>query len=347
MKKLLIILLCFWSGLLFASNQVVNVYNWSGYIPPKVLSLFEKETGIHVNYSTFEDNQSLYTKLKADPNAGYDIAVPSTYIVSRMAHEGMLHKIDKSKLPNFKYLDPKLLNQSYDPGNEYSVPYLWGTTGLIVNADVFPKGSVTSWKDLWSPRFKGKIALLDDMRDVFSMALKVLGYSINDENPKHIKQAYLKLRQLLPNVQSFDTNGSQQMYVNEDSNIGMMANGDAYSVIQEAPEYYYVYPADGANMWMDNLVIPINAPHLENAYRFINFILRPDIAKMISIGIGYATPNKAAIKLLSKSERDNRILYPTKHDLQNVQMETDISKKALKLYIKYWELLKLDAGLSH
>jgi len=345
MKRLLITILIFFASTAFAKDNIVNVYNWAGYMPPEVIALFQKETGIKVNYSTFDSNEDLYTKLKANSNIDYDIAVPSAPYVQQMIRDGMLRRLDKSKLIGFKNLNSTLLNQSYDPNNQYSIPYLWGTTGIIINTKYYSPKKINYWEALWQPQFRGQLSFINDMKDVFAMALKVLGYSINDQNPKHIREAYLKLKALLPNIQSFEAGGAKHLYVNEDSNIGMIESGDAYIISQEKPSFKYIYPKDGPLIWTDNMVIPIGAKHVENAYEFINFILRPDIAKMISLGVGFSTPNAAAVKLLPKAAQENRVLNPTAKDLQNGEVEGAISLKTRGLYLKYWELLKLGGGI--
>ena len=178
------------------------------------------------------------------------------------------------------------------------------------------------------------------MRDMFNIAFKILGCSINDENPQHIKEAYLLLKSLLPNVKAFADNATKQMYINKEANIGIVASGDAYIINKENNDFKYIYPKNGANIWFDSIVIPVGAKHIENAYKFINFILRPEIAKMISMHVGYSTPNLAARKIMPKSLQNNRILNPLPKDLQKTQVETDISQKAAKLYLHYWNLLK-------
>jgi len=327
-------------ALVYANNNVLNIYTWAGYINPKIVSLFEKETGIKIHYGTFTTNQALYTKLKADPYADFDIIMPSTYLVDRMYHENLLLLLDKSKIPNFKYLDPALLNKQYDPHNQYSIPFLWGTTGIVINTKVYSHHQVTSWADLWNPKYKNKVVVLDDMRDTFSMAFRVLGYSINDQNPKHIEAAYLKLKALYPNIRSFEENGSLMIYGEEEADIGMMASGDAYILMQSMPNYIYIYPKEGPNVWMDSMVIPLHAKHVENAYRFINFMLRPGVAAMVSESVGYATPNLAAIKLLPKEMRNNIVFNPPKSALISIETKKDLAKETLQLYLHYWELLK-------
>lgn len=344
MRLCTIILSLFLLTASFAQGEkVVNVYNWSGYIPNSVLVKFEQETGIRVNYSTFDSNEMLYDKLKSDKNIGYDIVVPSSYIIQRMVQENMLQKLDYSKLTNVQCLDSALLNKDFDPGNQYSLPYLWGTTGIIVNKKVFSEKDVQQWTDLWQPKFYHQVTVIDDMRDVFGMGLISLGYSINDRDPDHIEQAYLQLKNLMPNVLAFAASGSQQLYVNEDSDLGMINSGDAMMVLAENSNYAFVYPKDRQMVWIDNMAIPAKAPHLANAYQFINFILRPDIALMVSEGVGYSSPNKAARQRMSKAEQADPILNPSQQQLSHAEVEADIGLPANRLMLKYWELLKLGA----
>lgn len=334
-------LYCCFISVSFADADVLNIYNWSGYIPSAVLIKFKKETGVTIHYSTFDNNEQLYNKLKADPNSDYDIVVPTTYFVARMINEDMLKKLNKSKLPNLKNIDPQLLNRAFDPGNQYSVPYLWGSTSIIINTKYYQKKDIDSWASFWSPKFQRKIAMMDDVRDVFSVAFLYLGYSINDEDPTHINQGYFELKKLLPNVLTFNADGSQQMFINEDANIGMVNNGDALSIISENSSFEYIYPKEGPLLWFDNMVIPKNAKHVNNAYKFMNFVMRPDVAKLIADGVSYASPNLAARKLMSKSVRNNPILYPPESVLKKAQVESAVSDKTNALYLKYWEMLKL------
>lgn len=344
MKNCFIFFYFLFVSMTFAQDEkIVNVYNWSGYIPSSVLVKFEQETGIRVNYSTFDSNEMLYDKLKSNKNIGYDVVVPSSYIVQRMIQEGMLQKLDYSKLQNVKNLNADLLDKTFDPKNQYSLPYLWGTTGIIVNKKVFAENNIQRWSELWQPKFYRQVTMIDDMRDVFGMGLISLGYSINDRDSDHIKQAYLQLKELMPNVLAFAASGSQQMYVNEDSNLGMINSGDAMMVLAENSNYFFVYPKDRQIVWIDNMTIPSKAPHVDNAYQFINFILRPDVALMISEGVGYSSPNKRAVQLMSKKQQDDPILNPSKRQLSNAEVEADVGITANRLMLKYWELLKLGA----
>jgi len=338
MKKVLLSLLLMWP-MLFGASNVLYVYNWSEYLPQKVIKQFEKETGIKVKYSTYDSNEAMYAKIKTDTKSSYDIIVPSTYFVSKMAKEGLLSPIDKTKIPNFINLDKTLLYKPFDPKNDYSIPYLWGSTGISYNSALLGNGAVTSWADLWNPKYKKSVLLTDDLREVFGMSLKVLGYSANDTDPAHIEQAYKKLLTLKPNVKVFNSESPKQVYLSEEVKLGMNFNGENYMANQESPDLKYVYPKEGIMLWVDSLVIPKNAKNVDNAYKFINFILRPEIGKIISQEIGYASPNTASIKLLPKAVQNNRIIYPNAQDLKNSEFQIDIGS-AIKVYEKYWERFK-------
>ncbi len=340
MRIILALLLCCFVNLAFADDQELNVYNWASYMPDDVIDKFEKETGIKVNYTTYDSNETLYAKLKADPNADYDIIVPSTYYVDRMRRQGMLLPIDKSQIPNFKNLNPEFVNREYDPNNEYSIPYLWSSTAIVVNDKYFSPSAITRWSDLWQSQYRNKLLMLDDLRDVFSIALITLGYSPNDANPQHIEQAYEKLRQLIPNIKLFNDDAEQAIYIDEDATIGMGWNGDIYMANQSNPNIHFIYPKDGFVIALDSMAIPAGAKHIANALKFINFVLRPDIAEEISMGVGYASPNLAAVKLMPEDVRNNPIIYAPASDLKRAQFQMDVGD-ADAVYEKYWELLKI------
>ncbi len=337
MKKLL---LCAALALsLFGADKELVVFNWSEYMPESVIEGFEKETGIDVKYSTYDSNEAMYAKIKTAGAENYDLLVPSTYFVNKMSKEGLLAKLDKSKLNNYANLDPKLLGKPYDPKNDYSVPYLWGSTGISYNAKILGEGSVDKWDDLWNKEYAGKLLLTDDLREVFGMALKTLGYSANSTNEKEITAAYEKLKLLMPNVKVFNSESPKQVYMNEEVVVGMNFNGENYMANEEMPELRYVYPKEGILVWVDSLVIPKNAKHIDAAHQFINYLMRPDVAKVISEEIGYPTPNLAAVKLLDEEVRTNRIIYPTEADLANSEFQIDVGE-SLELYEQYWEKLK-------
>ncbi len=340
-RKIFALLLFLFCPLVFAANtQILNVYNWASFMPPDVLTKFQKATGIRVNYLEYDSDETLYAKLKADPNSGFDVIVPTNYYVQRMWQEGMLQPLDKSKIPNLKYINPVLLNKEYDPSNRYSVPYMWGTTGIVVNTLYHDPSKITHWSDLWDPQYKNQLLMLDDMREVFGVALMDLGYSYNEKNPEHIKQAYQRLRELLPNIKLFNSDAEINIYIDEDASMGIGWNGDIHLVQEENPNVQFIYPQGHFPLWIDCAAIPKNAPHYQNALTFINFISQPQIAKEIAIYNGYTSPNLAAVKLMPKSWQENTVLNPPKSVLARAEVEADVGP-ADAVYEKYWQLLKL------
>lgn len=340
LKKTLWAICLLSSNAFTAEEKLLYLYNWSEYMPETVLEQFHKETGIKVVYSTYDSNEAMYAKLRLlDSNNSYDLAVPSTYYVSKMRREGLLAKIDKSRLKNFGNLDEKLINQPFDPDNSYSVPYLWGSTGIAVNTDKVKPGMISKWRDLWKPEFKDRLLLTNDTREVFHMALRVLGYSGNDTDPVHIEAAYHELKKLVPNVRAYNSEAPRMPYLEGETDAGMIWNGEAYMARQENPAIEYIYPDEGVILWLDSLVIPGNARHVENAHKFIDFILRPEVAASISEEIGYASPNLAAVATLDEDVRNNRSVYPTAADLKNSEFQTDVGE-SITVYQKFWERLK-------
>ncbi len=325
----------------FADDNILNIYAWSGVIPDFIIQRFEKETGIKVNFSTYDSNEAMYAKLRAAKNAGYDLIEPSTYYIDRMRRQGMLEKLDKSKLPNFKNLNPEFLNQSYDPQSDYSIPFIWGVTGIFVNTTYVKKDSIHKWIDLWDKKYEDQLMFLNDSREVFSVALRVLGFSGNDSNPDHIEKAYLKLKDLMPNVKLFNSDAVISIFIDEDAYVGMAWNGDLFKAKKENPALDFIYPEDGFVIWVDNLAMPKDPPHKENALKFLNFILRADIDRDVALDNNYPTANLAAQKLLPKEVRESPIVYPSEEILKRGEFQSDIGDNALAIYEKYWEKLKM------
>lgn len=343
MKKILFVfLLCFFS-FAHAQKQIVNVYAWTGEVPEFIVKQFENETGIKVNFSTYENNEIMYAKIRAVKNAGYDVIMPSSYFVDRMRRQNLLVPLDKTKLPNLVNLNPSFVHPIYDPQGEYCVPYIWGITGIFANSQYFSKDSVKKWADLWQPRFKDQLLLLDDTREVFSMALLSLGYSPNDRDPEHIKAAYLKLKALLPNIKVFSTDTVVSILIDEDATVGMAWNGDAYKASQENEHVQFIFPEEGFVIWVDNFSIPQGAPHLNEAYTFINFMLRPDIAKAVALYTRFPIANAAGQQLLPPAIRNNQSVYPPPEILAHGQFQSDVGDETLALYEKYWEELKMSS----
>lgn len=231
------------------------------------------------------------------------------------------------------------MNLDIDPGNQYSVPYLWGTTGIAVNGDAIDPATVTSWADLWKPEYQGRIMMMNDVREVFHVGLRVLGYSANSTNPEEIEAAYNKLAELMPGVRTFNSDAPRMPYLEGETDIGMIWNGEAVMGAEDLPALTYIYPQEGAIVWFDSFVIPKNAKNVEAAHKFIDFMLRPEIAAEISTEIGYATPNLPARELLDEEVKADRAVYPAAEDMVNAEVQEDVGE-ALLVYEKFWEMLK-------
>ena len=335
-----VLYLVFFAASIHAAEQKVVVYNWSEYISDEVLDEFTKQTGIKVEYSTYDSNEVMYSKLKLQKGSGYDVIVPSTYYISKMAKEGLLQKIDKTRLPHFKNLDPDLLNKPYDPDNTYSIPYMWGSTGIGINTEVIDKGSITGWADLWDKKWKGQLLLTDDVREVFHMALRINGHSGNSSDPAELKQAYETLKTLMPNVLVFNSEAPREPFLSGDVALGMIWNGEVIMAQEDNPKIDYIYPKEGAVFWVDSFAIPSGAANVDNAHKFIDFMLRAESANANMEYVGYAAPNLPAIALLDEETRNNPIMFPPASVIAAGEFHYDIGDEAIAIMNDYWQKLK-------
>ncbi len=319
-------------------QEKVVVYNWSNYIPEGVLEDFTRETGIEVEYTTYDNNEIMYTRLKLLRGRGYDVVVPSTSLVAKMRDEGLLHPLDHALLPNLAALDPELLNKPYDVGNQYSVPYVWGSTGIGLNTAKIDPATVTKWTDLWQKKWRGQLLMADDMHEAFNIALRINGHKINSTDPDEIKQAYELLKKLLPNLKTISVEQSAA-FLSGNVDIGIIWNGEAITAQAENPAIRYIYPAEGANFWIDSFAIPAHAIHVENAHTFINYMLREDVAVRCVQELGYATPHLAAKKSLDEPTRNNPAIFPPPEIMASADFYQQAGD-ASELYQLYWEKLK-------
>ena len=338
-KKLGMAFLLFYS-LSASAGQALNVYAWAGEIPQEIIHDFEKETGIPVNFSIFDSNETMFAKLKASSKGIYDVIMPSGYYVERMRKQNMLARINHRQLGNIEHLAPKFKEAEFDPGNHYSVPYIWGSTGFFYNKQ-WVKHPPKRWQDLWEKRWRKKLLILNDSREVFAMALLSLGYSPNDDDPRHIKQAYEQLLKLKPNIKLFASDNIQSIMIDEDAEAGAVWNADAYKAHQENDNVVFVYPENGFVLWADCFAIPSNAPHPKEAYQFINYMMRPETAKKLAMISQHPITNAAAKSLLPASMTENTTLYPPESTLKHAEFQRDAGEKTLRLYHQYWQLLKM------
>lgn len=321
-------------------QEKVIVYNWPAYLPESVLDDFTKETGIKVVYSTYANNEVLHTQLKLLKGRGYDVVIPSSHLVARLRDEGLIQPINHNKLENFNKLDPNLLNKQYDPDNEFSIPYLWGSTGIGVNTKKVDIAKIQKWEDLWHKQWRNRVLLTDDMMEVFKVALKINGDSINTSDPEKIKQAYEKLRGLMPNVKLFRADEPHKALLSGEADLGVIWNGEVITAQAENPAIQYVYPKEGASFWIDSFAIPARATHVGNAYKFIDYMLRPEISARCVKELGYATPNLRAKELLDENVRNNPFIFPSAEVLENAEFQKDLGRKVMELYGLYWGKLK-------
>ena len=327
------------SSTVFAS-KVVNIYSWGGEIPKVVIQQFEQETNIHVNFSTYDSNETLYAKLRSSQKSIYDVIIPSAYFVERMIKQGMLNKLDPNKLTQLNALEPRFSNNDYDPNNQYSVPLIWGSTGIFYNQH-WVKKTPTTWGALWEPQWRNQLMLLDDSREIFALSLMSLHYSPNDTDPAHIHAAYEKLLTLIPNIKLFGSDGIQAVIIDEDAIAGSAWNGDAFKAHAENKQIHFIYPEEGFVIWIDCLAMPVNPPHPDEAYEFINYMLKPETAAKIALIEGHAITNRLGKDLLPARIRNNSMVYPTENTMKKAHIQRDVGEATIALYNKYWQDFKL------
>ncbi|OPF51951.1 spermidine/putrescine ABC transporter substrate-binding protein [Clostridium baratii] len=313
------------------NTKVLNLYNWGDYIDPSLIDKFEKETGIKVNYSTYDTNEIMYAKIK-DGSSNYDLVIPSDYMIEKMIKENLVEKLDFNNIPNYKYIGKDFKHLSYDPKDEYSVPYMWGTIGIVYNTKMVKK-PVDSWNILWDKEYKDQIIMFNSVRDAMAIALKKLGYSMNSENPEQIKQAADALIEEKPLVQAYMVDEVKDAMVSGEAAVAPVWSGDAAVIMSENPDIKYVIPKEGSNEWFDALVIPKGAKHKKEAEMFINFLCDPENALQNVEYIGYQTPNTKTFEMLPEDMKEE---YPTKEELSKCQVFTDLNKETLKLYNDEW-----------
>lgn len=316
----------------------LNIYTWTAYLSPRVVQGFEGEFHCKVNYDLYDSNEALLAKLQAG-NVEYDLVMPTDYMVEILIRQGLLAPLDKSRLSvAWRNVDPRFLGQSCDPKNEYSVPYAWGTTGLAYRSDLV-KEKITSWDALFDPRFAGHILLLDDTREVFGMALKKLGYSLNTTNPEEIRRARDLLLAEKPLVKGYNSSNFEQDLVSGDAWIAQAFNGNLTFAVRDEPRIVYVIPREGATISFDSACIPHNAPHKDLAHEFINYFHRPEVASAFINDSGFNTPNLYAAHGVEPWLLAQPAVFPEPGSLSKCEFMRDVGP-AVALYDRYWTEIK-------
>ncbi|MBS4189657.1 ABC transporter substrate-binding protein [Bacillus sp. FJAT-49705] len=315
----------------YSGGNTLTIFNWGDYIDQDLIKRFEKETGIKVIYETFDSNEAMLTKIEQG-GTSYDIAIPSEYAIDKMIKENLLIPIDHSKVPNLKYIDPRFMDLSFDPKNKYSVPYFWGTVGIAYNKAMIGDIEITSWDDLWDPKFKNQILIVDGAREVMGMSLNSLGYSLNDTNEKHLIEAKEKLDLLTPNIKAIVGDEIRMLLETEEAGIGLVWSGVAQEIMWENEDVEYVVPEEGSNLWFDNMVIPKTSKNPEAAHQFINFMLDPEIAAQNTEYVGYSTPNKGALEYMDEEVISDERFYPDEELTSKLEVYENLGKRMLAYY---------------
>ncbi len=301
-----------------SEQQQLFLFNWGNYIDPELIKEFEAETGIQVVYETFDSNDAMEAKLKQG-GTRYDIVFPSESSITKLVNQNLLQKLDHSKIKGLENISPFLLNSPVDKGNQYTVPYFWGTVGIMVNTKYIDPESIQTWNDLWKEDFKNKVLVLDGNREALGMALQSLGYSLNSKNEDELKAAEQKLKELKPNVRAVLNEEIKTMMKLEEAPIGMGYSGDAAAVAEENPNVQYILPKDGSAVWTDNFAIAHTAVNIEGAYAFINFMLRRENAARNAEYVGYSTPNEKAKELMDPEVTSDETYYPSEEIINSLE----------------------------
>ncbi|BAZ32772.1 extracellular solute-binding protein [Cylindrospermum sp. NIES-4074] len=315
------------------------IFTWSQYTDKELLETFSTQTGMRVLTDVYDSNDVMLAKLQVGGGGTYSIVYPSDSTVQKMLDKDLLIEIHRDRLVGLDNLFPEFQNPSYDPNNRYSIPFNWGTTGLIYNSEKL-ETAPEDWDYLWQNKEKlnKRMTLLNDFREVIGATLRMLGYSYNSRNETEIKQAYEKLKILKPAISAFDTDAWPNQILAGDLVLAMCYSSDAVKICKENPKIKFVIPRSGSTLWTDNLAIPKDAPNLAGAYAWINWILQPEVAAKFTERLNIATPNRAAFELLPKNIQEDKYLFPPKSSLERCERVTPLGKFE-EVYQRYWTLI--------
>ncbi len=358
MKRILSLALCLLVVLsmipaVFAADTTpvtINVYNWGQYISDgtdgyiDVNNAFTEATGIEVNYMTFDTNESLYTKLKTGGST-YDIVIPSDYMAGRLIAEGLVQKINYDNIPNYKYIDESYKNTAYDPDNEYTVPYTWGTVGVIYNKKYVSEEDIGSWDLLWNSKYAGKILMFDNCRDAFAIAEASLGYSLNTRDEAELRACADLLATQKPLVQSYVMDQIFDKMIREEAWIAPYYAGDYLWMLDENPDLGFYFPSDGFNMYIDCFCIPTSSENKEAAEAYINFLLQPEICGENLEYLGYSAPESEAKNYMDPSVAESEIAYPSAETLSRSESFLYLPAETSQVMDSLWLSVKTgDSG---
>lgn len=320
-----------------AEPAELNVAIWSEYLPQEVVDAFTAESGIRVNVDLYDSNEALLAKLQSGVTE-FDLAVPSDYMVPILIGQGLLRPLERERIPNVVHLDPQLLDRPFDPGNRHTLPYLWGTTGLAY--DRAKLGEVDSWNAVFDPTHRGRILMLDDMREVFGVALRTLGRSINTTDPAVLAEAAALLKRQKELVATYDSGDFANVLAAGDVDLAHGFNGQLAKAVRDEPQRLaFTIPREGGTLWLDSLTIPTASRHPLNAHRFIDYLHRPEVAARIVAHVHYASGNLAAREHIPREILDDRAIYPDEATRARCELLSDLGETTT-LLDRYWTEIK-------
>ena len=318
-------------------DGALHIYTWANYTDDGLTAAFTELTGIPVVVDIFDSNEVMLTRLQAGGGDAYSLIYPSDYMVSEMIDLGLLSELDQSRITGLDNLKAQWQNPAYDPNNAHSVPFCWGTTGLLFNREVTP-GEPVDWNFLWENQeaLSRRITMLDDMRETLGATLKSLGYSYNSSDPNEIQAAYNRLLELRPHIAAFKTTGFENELLGGDLSVSMAYSSDAIALTLEDDRIEYIIPASGASLWTDTLAIPTTAPNVDAAYQWINFMLDPEVASAAVERLFFATANQAAFDRLPAEIQSNEDLYPPEAVLAKSEGIVAVDTASTDLFDQLW-----------
>lgn len=322
------------------SSKNIYFYNWGDYIDPEILRDFENETGYHIIYETFDSNEAMMAKIEQGKTS-YDLAFPSEYTVEMMRDKGLLKELDHSKIEGLSNIDERFLNLSYDPNNKYSIPYFWGSFGIIYNNKKYKESDFDSWTKLWDKKYKGEILSFDGARETLGIGLLAKGRSLNEKNEKILKQTKNDLIPFMNNVKALLADEIRMYMAKGEADVGVTFSGEAAMAQDINENLSYTIPKEGSNIWFDTIVIPKTSKNTKGAYALINYLLRPDIAAKNADYVWYSTPNKKAMDLIDKEAREDKTLYPDDEIIDKLEVFKDLGKETTILYNDLYLDLKI------
>ncbi len=320
-------------------NGELNIYVWTEYVPESVIEKFEEEYGIKVNVSTFSTNEDMLAKVKSESAGAYDIVQPSDYMVKQMADQGMLEELDQSKLTNLENIGDAYLDQTYDPGNVYSIPYQGGIGAIGVNtAQVTTE--ITSYADLFKEELKDDIVVLDDYRAVIGFTARSMGYSMNETDPAILGEIGDKLLTIKDNIKLYDSDSPKSALISGDCNVAFCWSAEIALAMEENPDIKIVFPSEGAFKFMDNWCVPKEAKNYDNAMKFINFMMESESAQMVMAEFPYLNPNVAAVEAMGSEFSENKAKNIPAEELEKGEFVMSLDSDTLSIYDEMWTKLK-------